>query len=65
MGRLHPLSGRDFHPLEAPGLSWRTVVPDLIDLDGRRIEPGMALSLDLQAQRANAGMNLDGHDSAT
>jgi hypothetical protein len=24
--RLHLLSGREFHPLEAPGLSWRTVV---------------------------------------
>ncbi len=26
MRRLHLLSGREFHPLEAPGLSWRTVV---------------------------------------
>src|ERR1035438_8189038 len=24
--RLHLLSGREFHPLEAPGLSWRTVI---------------------------------------
>jgi hypothetical protein len=24
--RLHLLSGREFHPLEAPGLSWRTVM---------------------------------------
>jgi hypothetical protein len=24
--RLHLLSGREFHPLEAPGLSWRTIV---------------------------------------
>ena len=24
--RLHLLPGREFHPLEAPGLSWRTVV---------------------------------------
>ena len=24
--RLHLLSGREFHPLEAPGLSWRTVL---------------------------------------
>jgi len=26
MRRLHLLSGREFHPLEAPGLSWRTVM---------------------------------------
>src|SRR3974390_489955 len=24
--RLHLLSGREFHPLEAPGLSWRAIV---------------------------------------
>jgi hypothetical protein len=24
--RLHLLSGREFHPLEAPGLSWRTMM---------------------------------------
>src|SRR6266849_10070854 len=24
--RLHLLSGQEFHPLEAPGFSWRTVV---------------------------------------
>jgi hypothetical protein len=26
MGRLHPLSRRESHPLNAPGLPWRTVV---------------------------------------
>ena len=31
--RLHLFSGREFHPLEAPGLSWRTIVHEQIHQD--------------------------------
>jgi len=32
--RLHLLSGREFHPLEAPGLSWRTIVQVYVGKEG-------------------------------
>jgi len=31
--RLHLLSGREFHPMEAPGLSWRAIVQKKIGQD--------------------------------
>ena len=33
VGRLFPLPRREFHPLEAPGLSWRTEVLGQIDIN--------------------------------
>jgi len=31
--RLVPFPGREFHPLEAPGLSWRTEIGSKIQID--------------------------------
>ena len=33
VGRLVPFPGREFHPLEAPGLAWRTEIGSEIQID--------------------------------
>jgi hypothetical protein len=50
--RLHLLPGREFHPLEAPGLSWRPVVEHPIHFGRSRTQPSVGFGADFESQRA-------------
>ena len=52
--RLHLLSGREFHPLEAPGLSWRATMQIDLQIRGSRAQHAHLQSTPPQPKRPAA-----------